>query len=332
VSGIRALRKIQLGKELTAGTEANATAIWRGQGTMEDQTEVIFPEEDVGYLSGVDRSYIAKVLAAITFDETPATFEQLPYLLAAGIENITTGSADGAGTGKIYQYDFPTTSANSIQTYTIEAGDNEQEEQCLYGFVERIHLAGAAGEAVMMEADWLGRQVATGSYTASLSLPTVEEILFGKGKLYIDPAGSIGSTQKSNTFLEFALDIQTGWVPVFTGDGNLYWTFNKNVGPEVTLDVTFEHETTSIAEKAAWRAETARAIRMLWEGSELATAGTTYTYKTLNIDLMGKWESFEKIDERDGNDIVTGTLRGRYNSTEDLFGQIIVVNALSALT
>jgi len=300
-------------------------------GLLDDQREVIFPEEHVGYLSGVDRSYVAKLLAGISFENTPATFEQLPYLLAASIENVVSGSADGAGSGYIYQYDFPTTSANSIQTYTIEAGDDQQEEQCLYGFVERVHLSGAAGEAVSMEADWIGRQVSTSTFTSSLSLPSVTEILFGKGKLYIDDVESIGSTQKSNTFLNFDLDIQSGWRPVFTGDGNLYFTFNKNVGPAVTLDVTFEHDATAVAEKLAWRNGTSRSIRMLFEGAALGTSGTTYTYKTLNIDLCGRWENFDVIGEQDGNDIVTGHFRGLYNSTEDLFGQIIVVNELSAL-
>ena len=35
---------------------------------------------------------------------TPATFEQLPHILEAGIKSVGTGAADGAGTGKIYAY------------------------------------------------------------------------------------------------------------------------------------------------------------------------------------------------------------------------------------
>ena len=52
---------------------------------MEDQREVVFVEEDVGYISGLDRTNTPKYLAAIEFEEIPATFEQLPYILAAGV-------------------------------------------------------------------------------------------------------------------------------------------------------------------------------------------------------------------------------------------------------
>lgn len=183
-----------------------------------------------------------------------------------------------------------------------------------------------------MKADWLGRQVSKATFTASLDLDPVETILFSKTKLYIDAAsGTIGTTLKSSTLLGAELSIKTGLVPVFTGDGNLYFTFTKCVGPEVLLKVTFEHNASAVAEKDAWIAQTARVIRLITQGTALTTAGTAYTYKTLQIDLAGKWEKFEKIDEQDGNDIVTGTFRARYNDDAELFGQILVVNELSAL-
>ena len=129
MAGIKPLRKIQMGKETTSGTAVAATALWRGKGTMEDQREVVFVEEDVGYISGLDRTNTPKYLAAIEFEEIPATFEQLPYILAAGVKNVITGATDGAGTDKIYTYTFPTTSKNTITTFTIEGGDDQEEEE-----------------------------------------------------------------------------------------------------------------------------------------------------------------------------------------------------------
>ena len=57
--------------------------------------------------------------------------------------------------------------------------------------------------------------------------------------------------------------------------------------------------------------------------------GTSSKYLTL--DMAGKWDNFEAIGERDGNDIVTGNFRCRYNSTAALFFEAVVGNALSAL-
>ena len=95
MAGIKALRKIQLGQETAAGTAVAATQLWRGVGMIADEREVIFPEEDIGYLSGVDRTYVPKVLASIALGDTPATFEQFPYILEAGVKAIGSGAAGG---------------------------------------------------------------------------------------------------------------------------------------------------------------------------------------------------------------------------------------------
>src|SRR3990172_491535 len=254
MAGIKKLRRIQLGLETAAGTAGAATALWRGGGAIEDQLQTGFPEEDVGYLSGVDRAYIPKVLAALSMDDTEATFEQLPYILSAGVQNTVSGSTDTGGSGKIYSYVMATTAAPTLKTYTIEGGDNQEEEEFAYGFVESFKLSGKGGESLMMSAEWKGRQVSVSTFTTAPSLPTVEEILFSKGYLYIDTAGGkIGATTKSNTPLGIELDVNTGIVPVFAGDGNLYFSFTKVATPEVVCSVTFEHDATSAAEKVAWR-------------------------------------------------------------------------------
>jgi len=331
MAGVKPLRKIQLGRETTAGTAVAATTIWRGLGTIEDQRETVFPEEDVGYISGLDRSYVPKLQAAIEMESVPATFEQLPHILEAGIKTVTP-TQDGTGTDYIYNYTLPETTLNTLKTYTIEGGDNQEVEEMEYAFVPEFALEGKPGEAWMMSASWLGRQVSLSAFTGSLSIPTVEEILFGKTKLYIDAvSGTFGTTQKSNTLLGASLKVTTGWVPVFTGDGNLYFSFNKLVRPEIVLDITFEHDGSAAAEKVNWRAQTPRLIQLKAEGSTVATPGTTYSVKTMIVNLAGKFEKFSKIDEVDGNDVVTGTFRNRYNATEADAGSIIIVNELSVL-
>lgn len=333
--GIRALRKITLGPETTAGTAVATTYVWRGLGTMEDAREVAFAEEDIGILQDTGRVYMPKLQAAITFDEVPLTFEQLPYLLEAGIKTVWTGATADAGSGKIYTYGMGTTAANTIKTFTIEAGDNQQAQEMEYSFVTAFSLKGNAGEAWMMSGDWVGRQVTLCTATTSLTAATIEEALFSKTTLYIDTAGSIGTTSKSNTLLSAELSVgDTGNVPVFAADGQLYFSYQKQQRPSdpATLTLTFEHDATAVAEIAAWKAGTARAIRLLTTGTALTTTGTTHTTKKLIIDAYGVWEDFEKIGEQDGNDTVTGTLRVGYNATGAKALEITVVNQLTTLT
>jgi len=333
MAGIKKLRRIQLGQEGTAGTETAATAVWLGMGVLQDNREVVFVDEDVGYISGIDRTYIPQTEGAITFEAVEATFEQVQYLFEGSINNVGTGTQDTGGDGYIYTYTLPTTSTNSVQTFTIEGGDNQQEEQMLYSFCDSWTLTGAGGEAVMMSGEWVGQGVAKGTFTTQPSLATVEEILFGNAKLYIDSAGgTAGSTQVSNTLLDFEVSYDSGIVPKYTADGSLDFSFIQYTMPELLINVTFEHNTSAVTEKDNWRNETARLMRLELLGSAFATAGSSYSNKTVIIDAAGKWESFEALSDQDGNDVISGSFRARYNTTAQTFGQVVVVNEQTTLT
>lgn len=332
MAGIKSLRRLQLGAEGTGGVAVAATAIWRGMGTILDDREVVFVEEDIGIFSGGDRAYIPRLSGSLTMEETPATFEQLPYILEAGVKAVGSGTADTGGSGHIYAYTFPTTAAPAVQTYTIEGGDNQQEEEMYYSVVEEFTLSGGGGEALNVSANWIGRQVQNGTFTTQPTIPTVEEILFSKGKLYIDNVGgTIGSTQVSDTLLSVNFQMNTGIVRKWTADGSLDFSFVQYTRPEVTLQLTYEHNASAVTEKTNWRNETARLIRLDFEGSTLTTAGSSHSVKLLRIDLAGKYESFDALGDMDGNDIVVATFRGLYNATASLFGSITVVNELASL-
>ncbi len=333
MAGLKSLRKLQLGREVTAGTEVAATTLWRGSGALQDDIEIVFVDEDIGVFSGSDRTYVSKFGGSLTMDETPASFQQVGYLFDAGIELIASGSADGAGSNFIYTYDVATTAAPTTKTYTIEGGDNQQEEQMLFCYVESFTLSGVGGGPLNNGGAWKGRQVNPGTFTAAQAAPTVEEILFSKGVVYLDASGgTIGTTQVSDTLLAATVNVSTGIIPKWTTDGSLDFSFIQYTEPEVTLDVTFEHNASAVTEKANWRAETVRLLQLKFEGSAFTTGGTTYSNHTLIVNLAGKWESFAALTDQDGNDIVTGTLRAKYSATDTLFGQFIVSNELTALT
>lgn len=330
--GVKALRKIQIGKETTSGSSVAATVVYRGEGTIKDTRAIEFTPEDVGYISGQDRTIITRTGGELTHTDT-ASFEQICYPLSSGVLAVTSGSADGTA-AKVYDYIFPTTGSAAFNTYTIESGDDQQEEESAAWVCTGIQLSGKAGEALKISDTWMGRGPAPSTYTVlsgSAASPTAEGIPFSKGKIYIDDvSGTWGSTQVSSTLVGMSLDIKTGMVQVWTADGSLDSTFIKRVQPEVVLSLTFEHNASAVTEKAAWRAETARKIRIEFTGTALS--GSTFTAKTLRIDLAGKWETFEALADENGNNVVTGTFRARYNSTAALMGRIVSVHGIAALT
>ncbi|MCP4353212.1 MAG: hypothetical protein GY795_47785, partial [Desulfobacterales bacterium] len=207
-SGVTALRKIQMGKEGagTAGTAVAATTIWRGMGLLNNDLEVKHVDEDIGIALSTTRAYIPKLAASIAFDPVEATFQQLPYIFEAGVAT-EVATQDGAGTDYIYAYAMPTSAMNALTTYTLEGGDNVEAQEVEYCFVESFKLSGNAQEGVMMEANWVGRQVSDTTFTAALTVPALtagDHIVMGGSNLYIDAVGgTIGTTEISNTLLSF---------------------------------------------------------------------------------------------------------------------------------
>lgn len=338
--GRRELRRTQWGKEVTPGTAVAATAVWRGPAnTMVDARTVVENAEEVGIIGGVDRTHIPKLFATLTIPETEATFEQTPYPFAMLLGGATTGVADGSGSsGYKYLTTIPTTGAPAAKAYTIETGDDFEAEEMEYAVAVKVTLSGVAGEAVKVTFDVIGRQATRTTFTGSLALATVEDILVSSGALYLDAiGGTIGTTQVSNQLLAFEITFEAMWIPKHTVDGQLYFSFVQFSGKRVTGTLTFEHDTITSGSgggRADWRAQTPKLMRLQFLGSSYATAGTGTTFsgkKGLRIDLPIKWLTWAALADQDGNDTIDATFVSKYNATAGNAGSILITNEVTAL-
>ena len=325
--GAKKLRKIQIGPEATAGTPVAATDRWVGPGAgIESLDTIEFIEHDDGSLLGVDRTLKTAVGAQLTIPECAFNFEQFAWFLQSGILAQQTGVADGAGTGLIYTHTCPLTAAATVKALTVEAGDGQQAHEMAYSFCPSFSLSGEQNAAVKMAGVFRGRQRSDTTFTA-LSQAAVHFAAANKAKLYLDAvAGTMGATAAASMILGWNLDWSTGLVPCMTEDGQLYFTVPAQVGPEITLKVTFRHIAGAVTEYGYWLAETPRLLELTIEGAALATAGTDYTYFTTRVQLPGKWEKFDVLADRNGYNIVAGTFRARENSTYAVAPRIILVN------
>lgn len=331
-NGVKALRKIQLGRmaDSDSDTAVPATTIWRGPGTIEDLTNFYFIQEDVGIMTGTDRSNISWVGGKINLEAVEASPEQFPHLLEAGIRTVSPTS-DSAGDGFIYQYDIPTTSLGTFKPYTVEGGDNAGAEVMPYCFCDQFTLAGNEKEAWKMSGDLLGKAVTPQAFSGGATLPTVTNFNFGRSYLYIDnDSDNFGTTLVSNILLQAQLTYKTGLMFKFAANGSLSPAFVQYTMPEATWKLTYEHNTDAIAEKAYWKTQTPRLIRIKTEGDAFNTPGD-YAYRTLISDMAGKYTKFNKLGERNGNDVLECTFQMKYNTTQASAGKFIVVNSLSSL-
>jgi hypothetical protein len=331
--GAKPLRKILLGKEPSsvAGTFKAPTTYWRGQGVLEDLREAKVVDEDIGILIGVDRNTIPKLEGQIELESVECAYEQIIHVLGAGIK-LVSSTADGTGSGHVWTYPMPYATTETIQTYTIQAGDNAAVEQMTYAFCSEFTIEGAAGEPIMISSTWRGRSVepSTG-WSTTAGIPVITDMLFGNCKLYINDTDTGSPAQVSAQFLGFTFNMKTGFMPVWTGDGQTYFTFVKMSRPETTCEIVLEHSTAAIAEKAKWRAGTSRYIRIVNTGPATAVPGSGYGKKMLHIEMGGRWDKFGGLEDQDDDDIVTGTFRVLYNVAAASAGQIIVVNELDTV-
>jgi hypothetical protein len=332
MAGRRSLRKVQLGRESVAGTEVNATVIWRGLGTLLDNRKIDKVNEDVGIIGGTTRTNTPMKGGSINMTQTPATFEQFLHILEASVKTATPAQ-DGTGTNYIYTYACPTTSGNTIKTYTIEGGDDTGEEQMLYSFVKDWTLSGNGRNGYQLSANWQGRDVAPGTFTSLSTLGAVSLMNFGMTKVYIDAiGGTIGTTLKSNTVRMINIKYVSGTEAKDTADGRLDFSFTQGTDYVITGQIEFEHDAIALAQKIAWRAETAQLMQIKIEGNvAFATPGTTYTYPTLLINLPFKWSNFEKIGEANGNDIVQGSFFSAYDPTAAVAASFVDVVELATV-
>lgn len=338
-NGVTAARKLQFGRETTAGTAVAATFVWPGMGMISPDIDVKNVAQNDGNFQPTNLYYIPRVGATIELDPVEATFDLLPHILEMGIMTATPAQ-DGTGgaTGYTRDYLMPLTASRTIKTYTIEGGDNQLCQEVEYCFVESFKITGKASEGVMMSAKIRGRQTTDTTFTSSQVTPALipsDVIVFGGSNIYIDAAGgTIGSTEKTSTLLSFELDVTTGQAAKYTNLAKSFdfSYFNKGAY-KATLKMVYEHNATADAERDKFEAATPGLIRLKFTGAAFAdVTGATYGAYTLIIDCAGVYTSFERGDV-DGNSTVEVEMALGLDqlTAPDQGLRILVANELSAL-
>ena len=182
-------------------------------------------------------------------------------------------------------------------------------------------------------------QAAGSSFTLSqtftgVSVPAVNTMVFNQSKLYIDAiGGTFGTTQKTGTFLAFEHDFtDSGWLGQPAGDGRKDFSFARFTKPQGTLKITMAHETTAVAEYANFQNGTPRLIRIINQGPKLTTAGTTYSYYTMILDMVGVWTKFNPPTSDKNLNTIVAEMQLAYDTTQASAGQLLIVNQLASLS
>lgn len=343
--GIFAARRVLLGKETNFGIAVTPSAILRCPGTwLNDARTVIRAPDALGSFMPRPRHYTPRLFASLPV-QGDATYEQIGYMLNAGLEGVAGVQGAGAGSDYAYTRTFPMTAAKTRYSYTLQAGDDQQAFQMAAGSVEQFKLSwqapgtgGGEDGAWHYEAGWFGREVTKVAFATTPAIPTVETIL--SPLIYSRVGGAAALVQVTSTLRSVEL-VSGKNVPVWTGDAAQFytrvdqnWESRMNNAPLLTL--VFDFNASGEAEYDAWVAGTTRHFQITSTGSDIS-GGTTYTVKTFRINFYGTIVANPTFQDQDGNDLIAFVVQmGEVDSDGGtpatyLTGNIIVANDLSAL-
>ncbi len=184
-----------------------------------------------------------------------------------------------------------------IRTMTWEMGNVQAQGEVEFCFVQRLEIAGKAGELITVSADIVGRQFLTsGSFTdlTGTGIISREYFPFELAKFYIDNfdtdwATTFTSPTQVYNIEEFSFVWESGMVPHFPGAGNAYF-YDVTENPELkkaTISLSQNQVSATPAfstELAATLAGTSRYLTLELNG----TGGT----RQVKIQVAGTYMDF----------------------------------------
>jgi hypothetical protein len=326
-----AFHKTQIGKETGFGVQATPSAVLLGTFTHKENPSFYTPEEDTGLLAKYTRSAKVGTIAELVRNGS-LTFEQTLYFFLMGVKGGITPTKLDADLGEVhaYEWDFARSlvEANARDSFTIVSGNAKQAFFTTGCLARDLEIKGAKNEPLMLTASVFGQNFDKTDFEEAIDLPTVEDVITKKGKVYINDTGAtIGTSQKSQTVAEFTLKIPTALEGKDFLDGNLWHSDYSEDATAIELDMTVQFNDTVNAEYENYSNGVKRFIRLEFEGSTIVT---TFK-KKLTLDLCGIYTGWDGLGKQDGMSIVNVKLASIYDATWDNDWNVKVVNALAVL-
>ena len=261
------------GLEGTAGTSVAATFKHNGNASLKIDDAIITPEFDyaLGVLGGnVEGGFIADTASTLTWEDTDFSAEDMIWL-----GNMAIKSVPGAASS--FAFTFPSTSANTIKTFTFEAVTSTQEYEFAYGFCESFNIHGDVGAdngRIMYNAILRGRAATASTATSSLGfLANRQPLNINYSTIHFDSAGTAAGTASATSgFMRaFNLDVVTGWTVDASrfADGRSAKDFSALTFTDYQITGTIKAAfgSTAVTEIANARAGTPRIVSLKLNGT-----------------------------------------------------------------
>jgi len=316
-----ATRQVCVGLQSEAGSAVNVDTLLRATCDLKAAVSKIHPEENIGSYAPA-RHYVGQIMPEGTL-KMDATYEQIiiPLSMALGDE------AGVSGNGAPYTYTFilpdDSTDEPTFALWTLEYTDGGT--YVVRGtdvFAKGLTISGAAGEGWQVEAELTGGEVdLPDALSASPSLDdTVTPIKMAETTLWVDTTYAGIGTSQVEELISFTWKLEN-YLHTKQFAGALYPNGRGTAPWQVTLEL--------VLEVAAAEAQTFADALLLTTQYAVRIKGYVDANDSCNIDGMYMVEDVDTLDERDGNNIISVTLKGEKDASDNTGSVVVVTDVVS---
>jgi hypothetical protein len=347
--GLLKLRKHQFGRQTTFGTPVAAKRAYLFSGTPDINLNWTDPEVDQGSLDPITAPYREAPELTASLNAPALYYNDIPLMLGAIFGDDV--SAAGAGTGKTWTHAPASLTADDLDIYTYEFGDDVADDwfQLGDGLLESLTITAPEGlGALSADMSWrFGMVRYEGATEAALQpTPTVPTaalsvdnagipVYLGNAVLSIDSAfGSIGTTAISDALHSFTMTITQELDLKRLANGNGFDMSGYGRGGrmiELSMQFAKTDDTVGVgSESDAWFSETAinRFVEIAFESTAVAETGSPDVPYSWTIRMPLRY--YTREDGAVGNN-TTVTLVGHafYHATLGYAFNSVLVNTLA---
>lgn len=337
-----ALRFLQAGIESSKGTGVAATRklmaritnpafniprdfIQEDRGTLVEATRFVEGVKDYGFSVA---------------QENGATFEDIGWFFLTSV--IGTDAPSTINTAAYQRTYTPqsTAAGDTLNSATIEFGDDTQEFECEYCEGDSFQLGFATlavGQAapVTLTTNYFTQSLASNTKTAGLSDPSdLTTILATGANFYLGSTSTAYASlaELTGSLRSFNLDYQNNLGrKVYVGDGTTYSNIGRGFRV-VTFTATVEGNSDGVTRFTEWDLGTQKRMRLLFQGPVI-TGSSPATTKKFRIDGRFVLTAFDPIGAVDTNTVFEIT--GRFmpdTALSDSEIQFLLVNGQATYT
>lgn len=287
--GTSAYTRIALGKETSKGTPVAPTRRFYGVAVGNFE-----PGFDLEYHEDAARSIKTRVGRAPTLVREAPTFrlqdaagigyDDLVAPFSAGLRGGQTGT--GAGADKTWTFAAQNAAANNYEALSVDVGDDTQNWRLQYTQPTTWTLS-TDGRLTRFTADCFAqRAVKTTAATPAETSPIIIPADLWTIKFATAASGLAGASVQTNFLRSFGLQWNTGLVPEFYLDGNLY--MGQSVETDLSGALELEVDSTALAVSEFYDKHAAGTLDFVRLKATGPTLGAT-NY-SLQLDVPVYWD------------------------------------------